>query len=498
MQTLILVTNENDWPLKIPNVQIVSARAYLTDPMYSKLRNVKVINLCRSYSYQSSGYYASLLAAARGHKPIPSVNTIQDMKLPTVVRFVSEDLDELIQKSLSHIHSDKFTLSIYFGCNIAKKYDRLCQQLYHLFPAPLLRALFSFSNEKWHLQNIGPIEANEIPDEHKVFAMIAATTYFAGRVPTSNAKRSEPRYDLAILHDPTAQLKPSNEKALQKFIKAAESLGMGVELITKEDYSSVAEFDALFIRETTAVNHYTFRFARRAVAEGLVVIDDPESILKCTNKVYLAELAEHHHIPSPKTLIVHHDNINAILPTLGLPCILKQPDSSFSQGVIKVDDEKKFHAEVERLLDKSELILAQEFLPTPFDWRIGIIDQKPLFACKYYMARSHWQIVKRFSRGTGKDTFARYGKIETLPIEMAPKHVVKTALKAANLIGNGLYGVDMKEVNHKAYLIEVNENPNIDVGVEDGMLKDELYLRIMEVFLKRIEAKKLPKGEGTV
>lgn len=497
MQTLILVTQESDWPLKIPKIQIVSVRSYLTDPTYSKLRNVRIINLCRSYRYQSSGYYASLLAAARGHKPIPSVNIIQDMKSPTIIRFVSEDLDDIIQKNLVSIHSDKFTLSIYFGQNVAKRYDRLCQQLYQLFPAPLLRAQFTFSSGKWHLQSIGPIEANDIPEEHKTFAMTAAKTYFAGRIPTGSTKRNEPRYDLAILYDPSAKQKPSNEKALKKFIKAAESLGMDAELITKEDYSSVAEFDALFIRETTAVNHHTFRFARRAVAEGLVVIDDPESILKCTNKVYLAELAEHHHIPVPKTMIVHRDNMEVVVKTLGFPCILKQPDSSFSQGVIKVDNEKEFFAEVERLLEKSELILAQEFVPTPFDWRIGIIDQKPLFACKYYMAKAHWQIVKRFAHGA-QDAFVRYGKIETLPIELAPKIIVKTALKAANLIGNGLYGVDLKEVNRQCYLIEVNENPNIDVGVEDGMLKDELYLRIMDVFLKRIEAKKMPKGSGAV
>ncbi len=45
----------------------------------------------------------------------------------------------------------------------------------------------------------------------------------------------------------------------------------------------------LFIRETTYVDHHSFRFSRRAEAEGLVVIDDPQSILRCTNKVFLAE-----------------------------------------------------------------------------------------------------------------------------------------------------------------------------------------------------------------
>jgi glutathione synthase/RimK-type ligase-like ATP-grasp enzyme len=40
------------------------------------------------------------------------------------------------------------------------------------------------------------------------------------------------------------------------------------------------------------------------------------------------------------------------------------------------------------------------------------------------------------------------------------------------------------------YVIEVNDNPNIDAGVEDKVLKDEIYLRIMRVMLARIELHK--------
>ena len=49
-------------------------------------------------------------------------------------------------------------------------------------------------------------------------------------------------------------------------------------------------------------------------------------------------------------------------------------------------------------------------------------------------------------------------------MEHAPSAVVSTALKAANLIGDGLYGVDIKQVGRKCYVIEVNDNPNIDAG----------------------------------
>jgi hypothetical protein len=77
---LIVVDNPAKWPFAIAGVDVVDARSYLTRPEYSEMRGVKLINLCRSYSYQTSGYYVSLLAEARGHKPLPSVTTIQDMK----------------------------------------------------------------------------------------------------------------------------------------------------------------------------------------------------------------------------------------------------------------------------------------------------------------------------------------------------------------------------------------------------------------------------------
>ena len=335
------------------------------------------------------------------------------------------------------------------------------------------------------MQSIGPIAARDIPDEHHDFVVDAASQYLAGRGPSLRPRAVE-RYDMAILFDPKSKDWASDQPAVDKFIKAAARLGINAEIIDKEDFARVAEFDALFIRETTSVNHHTYRFSRRAVAEGLVVVDDPESILKCGNKVYLAELLDQRSILTPKTLIVHRDNLGRIVPELGLPCILKQPDSAFSQGVTKADTVEQAIKNAEEMLERSDLIIAQEFLPTPFDWRIGIFDRKPLYACQYFMADQHWQIINHAG-----DEDSRYGRVKTLPVELAPARVVSTALRAANLIGNGLYGVDLKQIGRNCYVIEVNDNPTIQSTFEDAVLKDALYQRIMEVFLQRLERRRL-------
>lgn len=483
MENIIVVNNPKNWSLDIPEVQVVSAKSYLTDERYSTLKSTKVFNLCKSYRYQTAGYYVSLLAAARGHKPMPNVLAIQDLKSQTIIRIASDELDALIQSRLKPIQAETFTLSIYFGKNLARRYDKLSQRLFNQFQAPLLRAGFIKKDNEWIMRHLNPISASDVPDDHKPFVIQAARDFFKKKQPSVSKKDS--CYDLAILTNSSEKFPPSDEKALRKFRKAAEALGFYTERITREDAARINEFDALFIRETTNVNHHTYRLARRAAAEGLVVIDDPESILLCTNKVYLAELLRKHEIPAPRTAILSPDNIAHLLEKMEFPCILKQPDSSFSQGVIKVDNPAGFMKESSLLFEKSDLLIAQQFIPTPFDWRVGILAGKPLYACRYYMARKHWQIYKRTSSGR---TYA--GNAEAVSLEDVPPAVLKYALKAAGLIGSGFYGVDLKEADGRVFVIEVNDNPSIDSGCEDALLKDRLYHTVMEEMLHRIELKK--------
>jgi glutathione synthase/RimK-type ligase-like ATP-grasp enzyme len=155
-------------------------------------------------------------------------------------------------------------------------------------------------------------------------------------------------------------------------------------------------------------------------------------------------------------------------------------------GVAKAESADELGALVGRLLEKSELIVAQEYLPTEFDWRVGILDRRPLFVCKYHMVPGHWQIIRHeVERNTYVD-----GATEALPLEEAPPQVIRLALKAANLIGNGFYGVDIKQLGSRYCVIEVNDNPNVDTGAEDGALKDALYAEVMSVFASRMAARR--------
>lgn len=482
MKKLIVVNNPKNWKLHVPGIEITSAQEYLVSNRYHGERNMRVFNLCRDYSYQSKGYYVSLLAEARGHKVIPGVKNMRDYTAPAVVKHISDEIDNLIQKSLHKLTGTEFVLSIYFGQNVSPQYLELSQELYRLFQAPLLRAKFVFK-QKWFIQSIRPICVDEIPESHMDLVDKFAQEYFERSRYSASTDDSDYLYDLGILTNPDEKEPPSNAQAIQNFVKAAEETGFRVEMLTRKDYPRVGEFDALFIRETTNVNHYTYSFARRAQSQGIAVIDDPDSILRCSNKVYLQELMTAGKIPAPKTIIAHSENRHTLAKELGFPMVIKSPDSSFSQGVKKANNKEELEKILDQMFEKSDLLIAQEFTPTDFDWRIGVLDGKPLYACKYYMAKDHWQIYNWDS----KDKDEVCGNFDCLPIEMVPHGIVKTALRICSMIGNGLYGVDLKEHNGKAIVIEVNDNPSIDAGIEDQVGKKKIYLAIMRSLRHRIE-----------
>lgn len=480
----LLVTNQPKLlPIQVPNVEVISSKEYLTQPGYAKLSNVRVFNLSNEYRYQSKGYYVSLLAEARGHKVIPSVKNIQDLKVPTIVRVVSDELDDLIQRSLKSLTSNEFILSIYFGKNVAEKYNKLSNELHMLFQAPLMRARFT-KGKKWQLTSLRAIPFREIPETHLETLQKAATAYFS-RQRYHSSKDDKFIFDLAILINPEETAPPSDKKAIQNFVEVAEEQGFSVELVTKDDYHRIGEFDALFIRETTSVDHHTYRFARRAQSEGMVVVDDPDSILRCTNKVYLAELIQNAKLPAPPTLIVHSDNRQDIIQTLGLPVVLKLPDTAFSIGVKKASSKEELDVALDQMLNQSDLVIAQAYIPTEYDWRIGIIDGKPLYACKYFMAKGHWQIYNWSS----EDKEEIEGNFQTHQLEEIPPAVLKAATDVCALIGTGLYGVDIKEIDGNPMIIEVNDNPSIDAGIEDQVLGKTLYSQIIKVIRDRLIAK---------
>lgn len=482
--SLIILDSLDEWNPFYDTSSIITAKDYLQNENLSNQSHL-VINLSNNLSYNSEGYYCSLLAKARGHKVIPGVETINKLGSEALVR-----LDKSLQKACHQYISknnlkDLWSIDIFFGTCKEEGLEKVSRYIFDQFHFPILHVVFN-ANEKNQIESIKPISISELSDKQQDdFAN--SLDNFSKKVWREPRSKKPYRYDLAILYDPEEAFPPSDKRALNRFVDLARKMNVNAELITSEDSNRLMEFDALFIRQTTELNHVTYSLSQKAAQADMVVIDDPISIIRCTNKVYLKELLDKEKVPTPKSLLLFNSGDNSyekITEQLGSPIIIKIPDGSFSHGVIKVKSKDELDGTLESLFKQSAILLAQEYIPTEFDWRIGIINKEPLYACKYFMAKGHWQIYNH--KNSGKSSSGDY---ETVPIYKVPKAVIRTALRATALIGKGLYGVDLKLVDDKCYIIEVNDNPNIDYGVEDAILGDELYSKILREFVDRLEQK---------
>lgn len=475
-----IVDKKHEWLEKIPNLEVVTAENFLNENSYQYAKELRIFNFCTKLGYQTIGYYVSLLASARGLRSIPNVATLEDATDETITKSLGDEVYDLIQETFKNSKRKEITFSVLFGKTKPPRYERLGRAMLRLFETPLLELTFS-KNKHWELSKIKILTLDDIVIDDNIIS--DAKHYFThNRYAITKIKQY--KYDLAILVDPKEPAPPSGKTALDRFVDAAHKVGFYTEFITKADYARIPQFDALFIRATTNVDNYTYQFSRYAYAEGLVVIDDPWSILRCANKLYFHECMISQNIKTPKTIIVSSKTpISKITSAFTFPIILKRPDSASSRGVFKVNSLEELKLKLRELFPLSALLIAQEFIPSPFDWRIGILDGKPLYACKYFMARNHWQIYN----WNANKSRASVGPVATYLVEEAPPAVVDIALKAANAIGDGFYGVDVKEKDGNVYVIEVNDNPSIDHHWEDEILGEKLYDEIMENILVRIQ-----------
>ena len=215
---------------------------------------------------------------------------------------------------------------------------------------------------------------------------------------------------------------PREENALQNFKQTAEKLGHEFNFMFRENVAEIPQYDAVFINKEE----------------------------------------------------FHHKQILEIFRGFGKPVVVKAPYTSFSRYVEKVACETSFREVATRFFRKSDVLAVQKFMPTAFDWRVGILNDKVLYVCKYMIPKGRW---KHGAKLRGKPTFI-WGRTVALKCENAPAELKDLALRACSVIGHGLYGVDIKQANCNYVVVEVNDNPSIYAGYEDLRSKD-LYGKII-------------------
>src|SRR5579859_3929152 len=478
-----------DQPRDLPNAEtphkVISTSEYLARPRLFDMGRPKLVNLARSYAYQSKGYYASLLAEARGHRVVPTVETMLELREQKLYEHALPDLEDELNRCARRADfqpNGELKLLVCFGIARDARFEAFGRLLFDWFRCPALEVSVDTGAAVYRIDRIRMRTLTRLANGEATFLREALHQHTSREWRDPRA-RTIPKYDLAVLCDPNEKLPPSSQATIKHFARIAERHSFDVEPITRRQLAELAEYDSLFIRETTSIDNHTYRFARRAWQEGMPVIDDPISMIRCTNKVFLVELLQQNQVPTPPTVILAEDtDLAKAIDELGLPLVVKIPDGSFSRGVHKIETAAEFKRICDELFEETDLLLAQKFLPTEFDWRVGVLAGEPLFICQYRMARGHWQVVKYRPDGSSHE-----GGFRAFGLDQAPREVIDIAVRAARPIGDGFYGVDLKQTANGIVVMEVNDNPSLEHGIEDSVGKDDIWMRLLRWFIDRFE-----------
>jgi glutathione synthase/RimK-type ligase-like ATP-grasp enzyme len=267
--------------------------------------------------------------------------------------------------------------------------------------------------------------------------------------------------------------------ALLRIRDTTEQMGHSLSFIFPVDIKRIARLDGLFIRSRTDPMNISFVAAKMAEFHDIPVIDDPDSIQICSDKINMYLHMMQKGVPIPETLFLQKKEITPVqaretLEHLGIPVIVKEPSTSFSARVEKVETVPDFLRVAKRFIKLSDWIVAQAFVESQFDWRVGVLNGKVLYACKYIIPTESFKIQATVNG------HIVYCAVKSVPLERVPDRIVEVALKAAGAVGAGLYGVDIKEKDEQVYVIEVNDNPSLESG------EDEYYPLIYEKIIKHL------------
>jgi len=271
----------------------------------------------------------------------------------------------------------------------------------------------------------------------------------------------------------------SNSEQLNALIHCrdvAEEMGHDADFLFPVDINKIPKMDALFIRARTDPMNVTYVAARMASMHGIPVIDDPQSIQICGDKINMYSHLMRKHVSLPKTVFLSKNDLSVervsqLFDSLGSPLIVKEPSTSFSLRVERVSDIAGFFRVARRFIKMSDWIVVQQYIESKYDWRVGVLGGELLYACKYTIPSVTFKIQ------ASVNGHIVYCGVESVPADAVPPHVIKLGIDAANAIGNGLYGVDIKNNNGNAYVIEVNDNPSLESG-EDN-LYPQVYQKIV-------------------
>lgn len=239
----------------------------------------------------------------------------------------------------------------------------------------------------------------------------------------------------------------------------------------------VQKFDAVIPRIGTSITFFGTAVVRQFEQMGIQTLNSALGISTSRDKLRSMQILSRHVIGIPKTAFVKDraDVLPAIQRVGGAPVIIKLLEGTQGIGVILADSPKIAEAIIETLHSTKQNVLIQKFVAESkgTDVRAFVVGDRVVAAMR-----------RRAQGGEFRSNVHRGGKTEVLELD---EHYTNTAIKAAQIMGLHVAGVDMLEGGDGPKVMEVNSSPGLE-GIETATGLD-----IASMIIEHLEERALLK-----
>lgn len=223
----------------------------------------------------------------------------------------------------------------------------------------------------------------------------------------------------------------------------------------------VSSYDAIIPRIGASITYYGTAVVRQFEQMGVYCANSALGISHSRDKLRCLQILSRHDIGIPETAFVRdkHDVLPAIDRVGGAPVIIKLLEGTQGVGVILADNRKIAEAIIETLQSTKQNVLIQKFVAESKgkDLRALVVGDRVVAA------------MRRTAQGQEfRSNVHRGGMTESVKLDSAYE---ETAVRAAQIVGLRVAGVDMLEGKDGPQIMEVNSSPGLE-GIENATKSD--------------------------
>lgn len=221
------------------------------------------------------------------------------------------------------------------------------------------------------------------------------------------------------------------------------------------------DYDAVIPRIGASITFYGTAVLRQFEMMGVYCLNESVAITRARDKLRSLQLLSRKGVGLPVTGFAHSpDDIHDVIRIVGgAPLVIKLLEGTQGIGVVLAETQKAAESVIEAFMGLSANIMVQEFIKEAggSDIRCFVVGGKVIAAMR-----------RTAKEGEFRSNLHRGGTAEI--VKLTPEER-STAVRAANIVGLNVAGVDILRSNHGPVVMEVNSSPGLE-GIENATKKD--------------------------